>query len=245
MKRTILPVTEQVTHQTPRSHILGALFHLTSPALPIGGFSYSQGLEAAVECGIVTNADDALVWMRNHLQAVVGKCEAVVWVCIYQALQDSDWGQVQYWNQWFWASRDTQEFRAETEQMGWSLAKLIKELDWGTATEQDQIMSIKPLTLNCAHAYACFVQQIPLEEGLQAYLFTWIENQVMASIKSIPLGQVAGQKILVALIQEIPALITNVVERAFATPPQISTFAAQLSILSARHEQQYSRLFRS
>lgn len=227
------------------SQQLGALFHLSSPALPIGGYSYSQGFEAAVEAKLVKDQGDALNWILNSLQYVLAKCEAIVWIYLFNAWQSNNTVEIDYWNNWFWASRDTSEFRGETEQMGWSLVKLTDELNWGNVKDREFLNTIKPVTLPTAHSFVCHAQHISVEDGLNAYLFSWIENQVMSAIKTIPLGQIAGQKILIKILQILPEIIEKIFEAASMNPAPINTFAPQLSILSSRHEQQYSRLFRS
>ena len=224
---------------------LTALFQLASPALPVGGFSYSQGLESAVAEGLVSNESDAQEWISGILTGSFASAEGALWVVLHRAWQSADIEQVTHWNQWFWASRETHEFRMETEQMGWSLVKLAQELCWGDPTELDVLSSIRPITYPCAHAYVCSKQGVDDVSGLTAYVFSWLENQVMAAMKSIPLGQVSGQKILQQAAALIPSVISTCLDRARAEPPRINTFSHQLAVLSSRHETQYSRLFRS
>jgi len=224
---------------------LAALLHLASPTLPIGGFSYSQALEAAVSHGFVSDAQDAHQWIHDHLFSVVTQSEALVWLHLFEAWTSQDLEQIKYWNYWFWASRETSEFRQETEQMGWSLLKLIKEHHWGTIEEQEILSSMQPITLPCAHSFACSTQQVQAKNGLHVYLYSWLENQVMAAVKSIPLGQVAGQKILVAIGKELALQLDVMIEKSKSKNLIMNTFAPQLNILSSRHEHQYSRLFRS
>ena len=228
-----------------KTHHLTLLFQLVSPALPVGGFSYSQGLEAAVAEGLVSNESNAQAWISSILTGSFASAEGTLWVLLHRAWQCDDVEQVMHWNQWFWASRETHEFRMETEQMGWSLVKLAQQLDWGNPAELDVLASIRPITYPCAHAYACCKQGVDQEAGLTAYAFSWLENQVMAAIKSIPLGQVSGQKILQQAATLIPSVIDACLDRARAQPPRINTFSHQLAVLSSRHETQYSRLFRS
>ena len=126
-----------------------------------------------------------------------------------------------------------------------SLLKLIKDLGLGKAEDLEMMHSLKPITLPCVHAYVCNYQKIEAIDGLHAYLFSWLENQVMAAIKIIPLGQVAGQKILIEISKTISSLLKDLVENSQSSQFQLNTFSPQLSILSSRHETQYSRLFRS
>jgi urease accessory protein len=224
---------------------LSALFHLASPALPIGGFSYSQGLEAAVFHGLVNDATTAQSWIKEHLKNVVFKVEAVIWLYQFEAWNQNNLEMVSRWNEWFWASRETNEFRKETEQMGWSLLKLIQEVGLGKDEDFAVMQSLKPITLPCVHAYLCNYQKIEAIDGLHAYLFSWLENQIMAAIKIIPLGQIAGQKILIEVRKTISSLLPELIEDMQSPHFPLNTFSPQLSILSSRHEMQYSRLFRS
>ncbi len=224
---------------------LTALLQLTSPALPIGGYSYSQGLEAAVECALVTDEATAMSWIGDQLMHVVAHCEAPVWVLLFDAWSGADHERVAYWNAWFHASRETRELRYETEQMGWSLAGLASELDWITAGQRIVLDGLPVITLPAAHACCAQVLGLDRQSALAAYLFTWLENQVMAAIKAVPLGQMAGQRMLDDLRRRVGAACDDAVGRAAASPPQLDTFAPQLAVLSARHETQYSRLFRS
>lgn len=222
-----------------------SLLHLASPALPIGGFSYSQGLEAAIDCGLVSDAATAERWIRDNLVQVQAQCEAPVWLLLHRAWRQRDAAEVARWNDWFHVTRETSELRLETEQMGWSLARLIGQMEWGDAALRDTLRSLSPLCLPTAFAAACVALDIDAREGLAAYAFNWAENQVAAALKAVPLGQVAGQQILHGLHRHVLDTVDEAARRADADPPQLSTFSPMLGLLSARHETQYSRLFRS
>ncbi|WP_019447466.1 urease accessory protein UreF [Cupriavidus sp. BIS7] len=222
-----------------------SLLHLASPALPIGGFSYSQGLEAAIDCGLVNDAATAERWICDNLAHVQAQCEAPVWLLLHRAWREQDHASVRRWNDWFHATRETSELRLETEQMGWSLAKLIAQMGWGDDTLQGLLRDMSPVCLPTAFSAACAALQIDARDGLAAYAFNWAENQVAAAIKAVPLGQVAGQRILRGLHGVVLEVVDEAVRRANADPPQLSTFSPMLGLLSARHETQYSRLFRS
>ncbi|MFN2645952.1 MAG: urease accessory protein UreF [Burkholderiales bacterium] len=201
------------------------LLQLASPALPIGAYSYSQGLEAAVEAGIVTDAASAQEWIGDVLEFSVARMEVPV-----LRAQMSEPTQAR--NDFFIATRETAELRAETLQMGHSLAKLLADLGIVVPIEQPAL----PTTYACA-ARAWDIAQ---HEAAVAYLWGWLENQVMAALKSVPLGQTAGQKILLALGNRLEPIA-----RAQLKEAQWFNFAPGLAFLSARHETQYSRLFRS
>jgi urease accessory protein len=226
---------------------LTALLHLASPALPIGAFSYSQGLEAAIDVGMIANADDAAHWIANGLATVLAPGELP-----YLAHQlerwrshdaDADARQALIdANAEFIASRESAELRRETAQMGWSLRQLCAQLEWGDAARRATLERMTPIAQPTAFAFAAWAHDASAEATLAAYAFSWVENQTAAALKAVPLGQLAGQRIVVALRPRIE----DAVARALATPPaSINTFAPQLGILSARHESQYSRLFRS
>ena len=233
------------THDEPRtSEIckLTTLLQLASPALPIGGFSYSQGLEAAVDAKIVHDVATAHDWIEEGLRHVLAVNELPMLAILYRCWEFNDFSEVQKLNAMFLASRETSELRQETEQMGWSLSQLSQGLGWNDETQRSQLTKLKPIGLPTAFAFAATGLGIDRGSAVAAYAFNWVENQVAAALKAVPLGQMAGQKILFAM----HAFIPEVVYRAVATKPdEICTFAPNLGILAARHENQYSRLFRS
>ncbi|MEI7293979.1 urease accessory protein UreF [Paraburkholderia tropica] len=228
---------------------LTALLHLASPALPIGAFSYSQGLEAAIDARLVETADDAAHWIAHGLANVLAPGELPFLAHQLERWRahdtDSDTDTIQALidaNAEFIASRESAELRRETAQMGWSLRQLCAQLEWGDAARRATLDRMTPVAQPTAFAFSAYAHDASTEATLAAYAFSWVENQTAAALKAVPLGQVAGQRIVVALR---PA-IADAVARALATPPDsLNTFAPQLGILSARHESQYSRLFRS
>lgn len=239
-----------------------ALLHLASPALPIGGFSYSQGLEAAVEAGWVTDGESAQKWIGDGLDNVLARCELpfiAQQMRRWQALahdrtplasppcQDAPPAQqdpqtLGEANAWYLASRESAELLQETEQMGWSLASLAVSLTWGHDADRAVLMGLKPLALPTAFAFVAVAHNAGIQATLSAYAFNWVENQVAAALKSVPLGQLAGQRVLWQLRGAIAAAATRACTLA---PSALSTFSPLLGILSSRHESQYSRLFRS
>jgi urease accessory protein len=218
------------------------LLHLASPALPIGAFSYSQGLEGAVEAGLVHDIQSAQTWIQSGLEQVLATNEFPMLAILHREWQNGNYTRVAWLNSWFLASRESFEFRQETEQMGWSLAQLALSLHWHDPERQTTLRALKPICLPTAFAYAAGALQIDVESCVAAYSFSWIENQVAAALKAIPLGQMAGQKILFAMHALMPELVLRALDTGF---DEISTFAPQLGIISARHANQYSRLFRS
>ncbi len=218
------------------------LLQLASPTLPIGAYSYSQGLERIVEDGLVRDAASAQSWIVDLLELVVARAEAPIAWRLLEAVQARDWPSFSSWNARFRASRETAELRAETEQMGGSLAKLAVELELIDAQTKGIVEAISPITLPAAFALAAQGFGIPPQPALTAYIWAWLENQVLAAVKLVPLGQVAGQRLLASLGAVIPAVVETATTIA---DDELSTFAPGLALASARHETQYTRLFRS
>lgn len=218
------------------------LLQLASPSLPIGAYSYSQGLEAALAEGLVTDAGSARGWIVGQLHEVVAWWEAPLTWRLMAAFTARDALLVAELSEKFLASRDTAELRAETVQMGFSLARLIGEL--GIADEGALAMLQAHAEVPLPTAYACAVAAlaIPHEEALLALLFAWAENLVLVCVKSVPLGQVAGQKLLLSLG---PALEAAALCAQSLAEHELSNWSPGLSLLSMRHEVQYSRLYRS
>ncbi|AHG64294.1 urease accessory protein UreF [Advenella mimigardefordensis] len=221
------------------------LMRLSSPALPVGGFSYSQGLESAVELGIVKNEADAGQWIEETLHTVMTGCDAVIWIVLSRAWRLQDFNVIRQWNQWYYASRETAEARAETTQMGISLINLIGALQWASGNEYTLLTKLDAPCFPTVHACAVAALKLPEEAGVTALLFAWVENQVMAAIRTIPLGQTAGQRLLSALIPQLDLAVRAAQNMASQTPPAIRTLAPQYAVVAARHESQFSRLFRS
>jgi urease accessory protein len=221
------------------------LLHLASPALPIGAFSYSQGLEAAVETAQVLDGPSAGAWIASGIEHILARGELPFLAHQFRRWEHFDAHALEALvraNREFLASRESAELRRETEQMGWSLAQLCQSLEWGDAARRAALAAITPLGLPTVFAFAAYAHQATIEGTLTAYAFSWAENQVSAALKAVPLGQLAGQRALVA--QREP--IARAVATALSTREEdIATFAPLLGILSARHETQYSRLFRS
>ena len=221
---------------------LARLLQLASPALPVGAYSYSQGLEAAVEAGIVRDAASAERWIGDVLAYALARLEAPLWWRLHAAWSARDLERVAYWNALFVSTRESAELRAETLQMGYSLQRLLLEIGEFDARSLDGLRDIKEITLPAAYAYAVVQWEIPARSALLAYLWAWLENQVMAALKSVPLGQTDGQRLLLALSQQLPGMVDAACALA---DDELCNYAPGLAILCSRHETQYSRLFRS
>jgi urease accessory protein len=213
--------TITITITTMTTSIDPRLLQLASPTLPVGAYSYSGGLEAAIETGIVKDAASAQRWIGDVLDYSVLRMEAPLLLKMIEA-------PAAEWNETFLASRETAELRAETVQMGYSLNRLLPELGVEPCPYEEP-------SFPAAYAQAARAWGIPARQALTAYLWAWLENQVMAAVKAVPLGQTDGQKILLALGAKLHAVDEE----------EPGNFAPGLAILSSLHETQYSRLFRS
>ena len=217
------------------------LLQLVSPALPMGAYSYSQGLEWKIETRAVVDADSAKRWIGDVLEHVMTPGEAAILCRLYDARLREDSPCFQHWSDWYRTSRESRELRAETEQMGASLADLATNLD---VLDPVSIAWMRggPIVLPAAFALTAFAMKIPRDAAIAGYIMSWLENQMLAAVKSIPLGQVAGQRLLFELASRIPQLV----DRAAALPDDdVVSFAPGFALASMRHETQYSRLFRS
>lgn len=220
------------------------LMWLASPALPIGGFSYSEGLEAAVNAALVTTEAEASDWIVEQLQLTQSRGDMAAIAQAFPAWACNDTARLAQLNDWVRHTRESSELRLQTEQMGRSLVEWLKNRYAADTAAQTQVqwLAAQDASYPMAFALAAHLTGANARDALLAYAFGWAENMVQAAIKAVPLGQSAGQRILARLAQEIPAAA----EHALALPDAArQAFSPMLAILSARHEHQYSRLFRS
>ena len=232
-------------HHSLASIQLLRLLQLASPALPIGGYSYSQGLEAAVHAGQVTDAAGARVWLGHLLSRFVSRCEAPLVLIGCSALTE---GQAQLLADCcglYIASRESAAARDETRQMAWSLRKLALEMNWPAPVQRPLFEQLDEPAYPVVFAMCASALGIEPNAVLSAYLFAWIENQVIALQKLAPVGQSAGQQLLFDLCELIPGVLTDAKARAERGLDAIETMAPHLGILMSRHESQYSRIFRT
>ncbi len=218
------------------------LLQLASPSLPVGAYSYSQGRETAMARGFVHDEHSARAWIVDMLNEIVARFEAPLTWRLIQAFEARDADAVADWTAMFLASRDSAEFRAETVQMGYSLAKLLGELAPDDKVLLTLLQQQAEIPFPTALAAATVTLRVPAESALLGMLFSWAENQVLACVKSVPLGQVSGQRLLLSLTEAIEA--AAVTARTLADD-ELSNWSPGLSLLSMQHEVQYSRLYRS
>ena len=224
------------------------LMWLASPALPVGGFSYSEGLEAAVDEGRVNDEAQAAAWLLDQLHLALARSDLAV---VMKALEG--WNRVleepvqlahiTTLNGWVLSTRETAEFRLQTEQMGRSLVQWLQHGDQASDVRVSACAVLKPApTWPVVFALAGALMNALPRELLLAFAFSWAENMVQAAIKAVPLGQLAAQRILQRLTQDIPDLVEHALQMPW---DEAQVMTPMLAILSAQHETQYSRLFRS
>ena len=257
-------VSARQTSEAAHDSSLIQLMWLASPALPIGGFSYSEGLEAFVNHAETATEQTASAWLIDQLHLTLARGElAVVAKAIDAWRRDyfGDLDQLGKLNAWVLQTRESSELRAQTEQMGRSLLEWLRNHTTATPAKIEACAQMQP-TYPVAFALAASSTQASARDCLLAFAFGWAENMVQAAIKSVPLGQSAGQRILSALVAEIPAAVDYAAALDGCKPgaeeaAELGTqrlgesdhgrqaFSPMLAIRSAQHETQYSRLFRS
>jgi urease accessory protein len=218
------------------------LMWLASPALPVGGFSYSEVLEAAIETGQVSDEASARVWLCDQLQLAQARCDLAAAAQAFHAWQVGDVARAESLNRWVASTRESSELRQQTEQMGRSLVEWLKNRGVSDARVA-QLGAMAPApTWPVAFALAAAQTGAPVREALLSLAFGWAENMVQAALKAVPLGQSSGQRILSAITALIPAAVDHAVS---LSDDARQAHTPMLAILSAQHETQYSRLFRS
>lgn len=215
------------------------LLQLVSPALPVGAYTYSEGLETLVQTETVLNSTDLMNWLIQELRFGAIRIEGAVFVRLYQAVETNDRPQLQYWNHWLSAFRETEELRQQSWQMGRSLHRLLSDLS-------PDLPSLLPDAERChfatAFAIAAAHWQIDCETAVLGYLQSWAANLVNAGVRLVPLGQTQGQQLLLQLYPQIEQTASDVMH---LPDEQLHGCGWGLSIASMQHETLYSRLFRS
>lgn len=232
--------TERRMSLTPAA--LLQLIWLASPALPVGGFSYSEGLEAAVDAGLADREDSACQWLLDQLWLTQARSELPAMAAAFAAWQELDGERIRTLNQWVLATRESAEMRQQCEQMGRSLTDWLRQ----RGTDDGRVATLAALrpapAWPVAFALAAARSGADVQLALLAMAFGWAENLVQAAVKAVPLGQSAGQRMLAALADAIPAAVEHALAQDDSSR---QAFSPGLAILSAQHEAQYSRLFRS
>lgn len=220
------------------------LLQLVSPALPVGAYTYSQGLEWVIDAGRVKTEAQVGEWIGDALDGAFGHYELPLLARLMNAWAAGDDAVVADLNARALASRETSELRAETVQMGYSMVRLLVDLPAFARLPGwlARVRAVDEPVFTTVWAAAATAWGVPPADALAGYTWAWLENMVMAAVKAVPLGQAAGQRLLAELSERVPAQVDKAIVMA---PQNWSNFQPGLAIASARHETQYSRLFRS
>jgi len=213
------------------------LLQLASPALPVGAYSYSEGLEALADTGKVHDSTSLQHWLVQELQYGAVRLEAAVMLRTYDAASTQDYPTLQKWNNWLSAAKETAELRQQSWQMGGSLLRLLQEI------QPLQVLDYpSPCNFAIAFGLAAASWQIDREAALLGYLHSWATNLVTAGIKLIPLGQTAGQQLLLDLHGNLTQAASAIM---LLQDEELTSCGWGLALASMAHETQYTRLFRS
>lgn len=219
-----------------------ALLRLASPQLPIGGYSYSQGLEMAVENSQVSDPPSARRWLEDQLLLNLARFEAPLLLAHCEAAERDDWPRLLQLAAEHRASRETRELQLESRQMGYSLAQLLDGLPELDQPARNCLAAAGEPGLALAWALAARAWQIMPADALAAWLWGWLENQLAVLMKTLPLGQQAAQRLtsqLLPVLSQAQREASELPEREWGSAP------FGLVLTSMAHERQYSRLFRS
>ncbi|WP_434519230.1 urease accessory protein UreF [Pseudomonas sp. NFX1] len=215
------------------------LLQLASPGLPVGGFTYSQGLEWAVEAGWVRDIGSFSAWQREQQHDTLGCIDWPVLARLYQACLGADADAFSHWSRFLLANRETAELRLEEQQRGSALARLLDGWQLGQAPAWRASLELTQLG---GMAWLGAHWSIPLRQLALGLGFAWLEGAVMAGVKLVPFGQQAAQTLLRDLGQALPAVLDHALA---LSDDQLGGGLPLLAIASSRHETQYTRLFRS
>ena len=216
------------------------ILQLASPTLPVGAYSYSEGLETLVEQGIVRDSESLSRWLSQELQHGSIVVETAIMFRAYQSLVQGDLQKLATWNAWLSAARETEELRQQSWQMGRSLVKLLVDLQPELASVTNKISDYCNYGIAFGIAAACW--QINPQDAVMAYFQSWVTNLISAGVKLIPLGQTDGQKLLLNLH---PLLIESTDKVLDLPDEDLASCSWGLSLASMAHQGQYTRLFRS
>lgn len=219
-----------------------ALLRLASPQLPIGGYSYSQGLEMAVDNARVCDAPSARRWISDQLLLNLARFEAPLLLAHCQAAADQDWERLRQLCEEHRASRETRELFQESRQMGYSLQQLLSGLPELDEPARRFLDATPEPHLALGWALAARAWAISPDDALAAWLWSWLENQLAVLMKTLPLGQQAAQRLTSELL---PLLQQAQQDASQRDPHHFGSAAFGLSLACMAHERQYSRLFRS
>jgi urease accessory protein len=217
-----------------------ALLQFVSPALPVGAYSYSEGIETLVQNGKVKDLATLEYWLQQELKFGAISVEAIALLRAYACIESGDRAQLKYWNDWLSAFRETEEMRRQSWQMGRSLTRLLVDLQ--PSLQPTIAVCGESCNFTVAFAIAVYHWQIDPQTAVLGYLYSWASNLANAGVRLIPLGQTHGQQLLLNLYPILEQTVETVMN---ARDDDLKNCGWGLAIVSMQHETLYSRLFRS
>ena len=218
------------------------LLQLISPALPIGAFAWSQGLESTFELGWVNNEHELGEWLQGVLADGLTRCELPVLARLQSCWASADSDGLAQWNDWLHANRETAELSDEDTRLGLALMRLLNSLELQPQTELGHALLPQDPGYVTVFAWVAHQRNVPVRQSLLGFAWSWLENQLAVACKALPLGHTAAQRLNEQLR---PQLVTAVDTALALTDEELGPLLAGLALGSALHETQYSRLFRS
>lgn len=231
----IIPMTTKPIALNPME--LVKLMHLCSVSLPVGAYSFSQGMEYAIDAGWVKSKDQVHDWIECQLLFNLARVDLPLLARCMEALRQNDIAQLQQWNDYLIACRETRELRMTDLAMGEALKRLLPTLGVNPLFAKSESVSFVTL-----FAQACSEWQISGDAACLGFAWAWLENQVAAATKLVPLGQTQAQSLVARLQRTVPEAVSL---SATVHDEQLGSCLPGLAMASALHETQYSRLFRS
>ena len=218
------------------------LLRLSSQSLPTGAFSYSQGMEWLVDTKRIDDESSVFEWVASILHGPYVNYELPILRELYEAWRVGDHETLNILNLDYLNSRETFEIQKETLQMGYALREVIHEMNIASDDATACLTQIDQLTFVTGFSFCSYKIGLTIEEMLSSHVWSFIENQILVAIKAVPLGQSAGQRLLNQLIPSGNSAISKSME---ISSDNWANFSPLQAISSAKHETQYSRLFRS
>lgn len=221
-----------------------SLLQLASPTLPVGAYSYSDGLETLVENGVINNSKSLKYWLEQELRYGAIQLEAAVMIRAYRSAKNNNFDDLGYWNAWVTAAKETAELRSQSWQMGNSLIRLLLNLQYPGDTSLQNLATAADSPCNYAIAFGIGAAHLQIDETsvILGYLHSWASNLIGAGVKLIPLGQTAGQQLLLQVASNINLATQEILA---LEDDDLSSCGWGLALASMAHETQYTRLFRS
>jgi urease accessory protein len=226
----------------PGPAVLYRLMAWLSPSYPVGAFSYSSGIEWAVEAGDIKDGESLRRWLAVVVAEGGGFCDAVFFVYAHRAATMADDPALRSVAELAAAFAPSKERHLETTAQGEAFVAATRAA-WPCAAV-DRLCAAwdGPIAYPVAVGVAAAGHGIAIEPALHAYLHAVTANLISAGVRLIPLGQTDGQRMLAAL----EPVVTDAAQRALAMPiDEVGSAAFRADLASLRHETQYTRLFRS